>query len=91
VYLGKWMGWLFSAAAIALSAVGVYLGRFERWNSWDILWHPTRIVRDVLRPLVRPETGERFFGVSILFGIFLLICYMVFISMDHGWSQAEED
>jgi uncharacterized membrane protein len=91
VYLGRWVGWLFSAMAIALSAIGIYLGRFERWNSWDMLSHPARILRDVVRPLLNPLESPRFFGVSISFAIFLLICYMVFISMDHGWSQADKD
>jgi uncharacterized membrane protein len=80
--LGRIAGWLFSLSAIALGAVGIYLGRFERWNSWDMLSHPTRIVRDVLRPLLDPVDSPRFFGFSILFAIFLLICYLVFLSFD---------
>lgn len=31
----------------ALSAVGVYLGRFGRFNSWDLATRPTAILRDV--------------------------------------------
>lgn len=90
-YLGRWLGWLFSAIAISLSAIGIYLGRFERWNSWDMLSHPTRIVKDVLRPMLNPLESARFFGVSILFAIFLLICYLVFMSMDTGWSRRSRD
>ena len=81
-YLGRWIGWLFSLAALSLSAVGIYLGRFERWNSWDVLSQPDHIVKDVLRPLLNPQAGDRFFGVSILFAVFLLICYLVFLAFD---------
>jgi uncharacterized membrane protein len=80
--LGWLVGWLFTLSAISLSAIGIYLGRFERWNSWDMLSHPMRILRDVIRPLTDPLDSPRFFGVSILFAIFLLICYLVFLSFD---------
>jgi uncharacterized membrane protein len=82
VYLGRWASWLFAMFALVLSAIGIYLGRFERWNSWDMLTHPERILADVLRPLADPLNGMRFFGVTILFTAFLLVCYLVFISFD---------
>lgn len=81
-YLGKIAGWFFSLVALVLSGVGIYLGRFERWNSWDMLSHPERILADVLRPMTDPLNSLRFFGVTILFTTFLLICYLVFISFD---------
>lgn len=81
-YLGRVVSWIFTLTALMLSGVGIYLGRFERWNSWDMLSNPERILIDVLRPMSDPLNSMRFFGVTILFTIFLLICYLVFISMD---------
>ena len=40
---GRFVGWVFVAAVTGLSAAGVYMGRFLRWNSWDILRNPTGI------------------------------------------------
>ncbi len=53
-------GWILGAELLihALSAVGIYLGRFLRFNSWDFITQPdalaTSLVEDVLgkRPLV---------------------------------------
>lgn len=81
-YLGKIAGWFFTVVALVLSGIGIYLGRFERWNSWDMLSHPERILADVLRPLADPLNSLRFFGVTILFTTFLMICYLVFVSFD---------
>lgn len=88
-YFGGFLSWAFALFALALSGVGIYLGRFERWNSWDMLSHPSRIVKDVLYPLTDPLNSMRFFGVSILFALFLLVCYLVFISVDASGRQAQ--
>ncbi len=76
-YVGNFLSWVFALLALATSGVGIYLGRFERWNSWDIISDPHRIILDVLRPMLNPLESLRFFGVSILFAVFLLICYLI--------------
>ena len=42
--LGRLAGWTLALGALVASGVGVYLGRFERWNSWDVFTEPTRVV-----------------------------------------------
>ena len=60
-HLGWVPGWVFVAIVSALSAVGVALGRFRRWNSWDALQNPQNILRDALDltqiPYVTHPTG----------------------------------
>ena len=35
-------------AAALLAGVGVHLGRFDRWNSWDLVHSPLAVLRDVV-------------------------------------------
>lgn len=82
-YVGTFLSWVFALLALSTSGIGIYLGRFERWNSWDMLSHPSRILLDVIRPLSEPFNSLRFFGVSILFAVFLLLCYLLVMSLSH--------
>jgi uncharacterized membrane protein len=79
-YLGRFLGWCFVTFSLALGGLGIYLGRFARWNSWDLLHQPKQIIKDVLEPLINPQTNIRFFGFTFLFTAFLVVCYLTFIS-----------
>ena len=39
--------WLIIMGVILLSGIGIYLGRFIRWNSWDIVNSPHLIIADI--------------------------------------------
>lgn len=80
-YLGVIVSWFFALSALSLSGLGIYLGRFSRWNSWDVFFQPKQVMLDVALRLANPLDNLRFFGFSILFTAFLLICYLMFISI----------
>jgi uncharacterized membrane protein len=80
-YLGGILSWMFALGALSLSGLGIYLGRFSRWNSWDLLFQPKEILRDVAIRLINPFDNLRFFAFSVLFTVFLLVCYLTFLSI----------
>lgn len=69
-------GWGFVAAAAGLSGVGVYIGRFLRWNSWDVVVNPHGLAADLARQAVNPSSYLTVVGVSGLFGALLLWSYL---------------
>lgn len=79
-YLGRFVSWLFVFASIALCGLGIYLGRFGRWNSWDLLIQPKAVFKDVLIHLVDPYNNLRFFFFTFAFTAFLLILYWMFFN-----------
>jgi len=45
----------FAAVVLLLGAVGVYLGRVQRLNSWDLAVRPLQVMSDVLALAVKPD------------------------------------
>lgn len=80
VYLGGKLSWLFAFMTIGLGGLGVYLGRFVRVNSWDLLIHPFQIVRGLGAPVFDPLDNLRFFGFTLMFTAILLVFYLMFVS-----------
>ena len=80
-HLGWLMSWVFAGIALALGGLGIYLGRFSRWNSWDIFISPKEIIYEVASRVLNPLSNLTFFGFTTLFTAFLLVCYLMFISI----------
>lgn len=64
---------------IILSGVGVYLGRFLRWNSWDVIVNPVKIFRDATSFYGDPTWFEHSFSLSLFFSVFTGISYTLFV------------
>jgi uncharacterized membrane protein len=64
--------------ALALSSSGIYLGRIQRWNSWDSFVRPGSLFGDIAAELLHPLSHPRPIAVTILFTSFLLVSYLVF-------------
>jgi len=54
---------------------GIYLGRFLRWNSWDIIQDPAGLAYDIGDRFVNPMDHPRTWCVTILVGLLLNIMY----------------
>jgi uncharacterized membrane protein len=69
-------GWLVALTSLVLSAFGIYLGRIERWNSWNIIGDPRSLARSVFAPIRNPFENARTVGFVLLFSAFLVLTYV---------------
>lgn len=76
-------GWTFVGASCGLAGVGVYIGRFLRWNSWDIITNPLGLGSDLLGFIGHPATHPAY-RLSLLFGLLLFIGYATLHSIPGG-------
>ena len=85
--VGRWIGWLFVLAVSVISSFGVYLGRFVRFNSWDLLNDPREIAVTVLGLAVDPS--KRLIAFTILFAIFYVFVYLTLYSFGHLLQEGD--
>ena len=73
--LGTGAGWAFATLALLLSSFGIYLGRYLRFNSWDVLANPLTLFFDIVNRILHPFSFPGTWGVTLVFGLFLLVGY----------------
>ncbi|MDT0559211.1 DUF1361 domain-containing protein [Ichthyenterobacterium sp. W332] len=66
---------------ILLSSFGIYLGRFLRYNSWEILSNPKVLFTDTLLIFIKPSEYSEAWLFILIFSLFLYIGYWAFRSL----------
>jgi len=66
------------AATCLLSGFGIYLGRFLRYNSWDVLHKPFALTTDILHSLIAADTYKPAWGITIGFGTLLFLLFRLY-------------
>ncbi|HTP11926.1 MAG TPA: DUF1361 domain-containing protein [Anaerolineae bacterium] len=80
-YTGRILSWLIVTGMMALCGLGIYVGRFLRWNSWDIFLYPIDVIGDIAHRLAHPFSNLQTYGVTLMFAAFLFVCYWTFVSL----------
>ena len=62
----------------ALSSYGIYIGRYLRFNSWDVLTKPSLLIREIGGHILHPFDHPRTWSMTVAYALFLLIAYYNF-------------
>lgn len=82
---GKVAGWLFALIALGLTSFGIYLGRFVRLNSWDVIAHPIQLLREIAGSALDPET----YMFTAVFAVFIISTYLMFMAVRNFGQEAQ--
>jgi len=63
-----------SVCMIYLAAFGIYIGRFLRWNSWDLFGNPTELIHGIFDRFTAGN-DSRVIGFTLLMGTLLNFMY----------------
>jgi uncharacterized membrane protein len=93
--LGVVYGKIFSLVSIGvvmwLNAFGIYIGRYLRYNSWDIIFQPFSLFAELLNVLLYPLHNKEEWGMITSWAVFMTLFYITikkagesFISSSHS-------
>ncbi len=77
-YLSSKKIWFTMLLICFLCGFGIYIGRFLRYNSWDIITSPALIINDIFERIIYPLEHQKTWGITFGFGSFLWILYDMF-------------
>ena len=73
--LSAWKLNLLMFCTIFICSYGIYLGRFLRYNSWDVVTDPSDLLHQIGRQMLRPKQHFNTWAFTLLFGAMFWIFY----------------
>ncbi len=80
---GRVASWVFVVVIAGLSSFGVYLGRFVRVNSWDVVTRPGKLFDGIHSWASDPFAHSTAFAFPVLFATFLFVAYVMLYALTH--------
>ena len=68
------LAWLAILMSMVMSGFGIFLGRYGRWNSWDIVTQPGALARGIFKSLQDPMAIKH----TLTFSFVLMLLYFAF-------------
>lgn len=81
------IAWAVALGAQVLSGFGIYLGRFMRWNSWDVISNPAELVSSLTARFQAPGGHLQPFAVTFVYGMALALGYLALRVVAHHESD----
>jgi uncharacterized membrane protein len=78
---GAIAGWTVVIVSVPLCAIGIVIGRFQRWNSWDLVRQPRAVLETTLDWMRSPFADTQSTGVAIAVAAFFGLAYLTIWSL----------
>jgi len=87
--LGRWAAVIFVILSLGLGSFGVYIGRYLRFNSWDVLTDPLSLGYHVTQRFMNPWAFKEAWGMTLTFTVFLTLAYLTLTQLARLTHQAD--
>jgi uncharacterized membrane protein len=74
---------ILKAVLLLATGYGIYLGRYLRYNSWDIVSRPVSLAGDIIHSMTAPSCYKETWAVTITFTVFLYLINEIYLSFKH--------
>ncbi len=83
---GKGFSILLVFAVMWLSAFGIYIGRFLRYNSWDIITDPFSLAGEIIDMIIHPFENSYAWGMTLCYSAFMTLVYFTIKKLSETFS-----
>jgi uncharacterized membrane protein len=84
---GRSFSLLIVFAVMWLNAFGVYIGRYLRYNTWDIISQPFPLFRELLDITIHPFRYRTEWGMIFIYAVFMTVLYVTIKKMASQFNQ----
>jgi uncharacterized membrane protein len=79
---------LITILLLFLGSFGVYLGRFLRWNSWDIISNPFKLIMSIGHRIISPVDHLQTWAITLMLTVLFYLLYFAIKKLPGYLSQA---
>ncbi len=72
-----------------LNAFGIYIGRFLRYNSWDIISDPFSLAADIISMVFHPFENGYAWGMTLCYAVFITFLYFTIKKLSESFTMSE--
>src|SRR5688572_8937741 len=80
---GLMASWAFVVVISGLTGCGIFIGRFLRWNSWDVLVNPFGLAAGIVNWVFTSLTDQRLIIYPALFGMLFFAAHVTLTALLH--------
>lgn len=73
-----------------LNAFGIYIGRYLRYNSWDVVVQPFSLFSDMIEVLLHPFDKKMEWGMITCYAVFMTLLYVTIKKLSENFNQLKK-
>ncbi len=70
-----------------LCALGIYIGRYLRFNSWDVIAEPVALISEIAQMLIHPVQNYYAWGMTLVYSVFMTFLYLTIKKLSESFSN----
>lgn len=89
-YLPNCISHITIISILVLTSFGIYLGRFERYNSWDLVVQPVNLFTDIYSLIINAGQNHQMVYVVGILAVFLILNYFTLLFIVNDASHVNQ-
>jgi uncharacterized membrane protein len=86
---GKGFSTLLVFGVMWLSAFGIYIGRFLRYNSWDVITDPFSLAGEIVDMIIHPFENSYAWGMTLCYSVFMTLVYFTIKKLSESFAPVK--